>query len=77
MYTQNSKRININSNIVRKAENLSSLWSENFHGHKAKNPVRTLFFLRIATGFFALWVENIGVEPMTFYMPCRRSSQLS
>jgi len=22
-------------------------------------------------------VENTGVEPVTFYMPCRRSSQLS
>ena len=25
----------------------------------------------------ALWVENIGVEPMTSCMPCKRSSQLS
>ena len=23
------------------------------------------------------WVENIGVEPMTSCMPCKRSSQLS
>lgn len=31
----------------------------------------------IAACLFSMMVENIGVEPMTSCMPCKRSSQLS
>ena len=34
---------------------------------------------RAANTFATLWflVENIGIEPMTFWLPVKRSSQLS
>ena len=46
---------------------------------KANNQKNiTLEACRFATSLFSVGVvENIGLEPMTSCMPCKRSSQLS
>ena len=42
---------------------------------RQKKTATLVFFEMIAV--FQYLVEHIGLEPMTFCMPCRRSSQLS
>ncbi len=41
------------------------------------SPPKRSMGSRFATAHRGVFVENIGIEPMTSCMPCKRSSQLS